>query len=716
MVLLADVINISDRSTDSVTKLPGISTFMPNIGANSFQCPPSNPSYISQSDSSFAELSKSQCDLSTDDIASVFAQTARVLSGFCPTALGSSFQGNKYGTTYSPIPIETASHHESFENNKKYKVASFKNTVPTNVCTDQTLAKDECVESASAGNQVTPSREHQLVRTKHDIETILTPTSTQRHPAAIQASDDVSSSVSTFRADVSKPTSDVLSLASLTSLASRFSGTQSLLGGHGGDAESKLDASTRSSPRVARPDYTAGVNSCSRRAATASVTTGASSSLAPRMLVDSLPRSKHAASAYPWLKAALARCSFDNIQHALQYGLCGAVNNAMRQSYSMTGRHPSSWMTPTPQMLQPRYDQLMTVGGFRYAHPQEASGSLSGLAGDGAMPSAADAVPINMQGVAPLVDARSLQAAMQEENLPNLLIQPNTAPVLAFAHSNERNGNAASLCLETNPLHHFPSPISSLQQAHARIVPYQDHAINRSHLLNTVLGSSFASSDNAQSAQLSSHPMVSQQTLPVFPQTTAAAATAAALVEQKRERSLSVEAKSTRLLDPLAVHHMSEWLKKHIDHPYPTQQEKKALAKRGNITVAQVSSWFANKRSRLGTSFGKNAKIIHCGTSSRHLSDKSASSVTQRHVKVAGGSDHTPVCARQLSGLGSGKENSASGSDSDHSAHVRFNDKNKHKRGLCEISPNVDVAMVSGDVRSNLFVGPDALIKRQKLL
>ena len=195
---------------------------------------------------------------------------------------------------------------------------------------------------------------------------------------------------------------------------------------------------------------------------------------------------------------------------------------------------------------------------------------------------------------------------------------------------------------------------------------------------------------------------------------------------QTRSRTQSFEIRQTRLLDPLAVYHMTQWLTSHMNHPYPTQEEKKHLAELGSITVAQVSSWFANKRSRLGTSFGKRAKLTNVTPSpSDHNSPtalqashsalyvKPAVSALDSDGKRSGG---TPPFLTQMGSLGSGKENSASGSDSDHSAHLRFKDA-RLKRGLREISPNVDVGYHrrTPSVASNLFSGPDSFIKRQKL-
>lgn len=43
---------------------------------------------------------------------------------------------------------------------------------------------------------------------------------------------------------------------------------------------------------------------------------------------------------------------------------------------------------------------------------------------------------------------------------------------------------------------------------------------------------------------------------------------------------------------------LEEWWNVHIDNPYPSEQEKELLSEKCNISVKQVSTWFANKRAR----------------------------------------------------------------------------------------------------------------------
>jgi hypothetical protein len=47
-----------------------------------------------------------------------------------------------------------------------------------------------------------------------------------------------------------------------------------------------------------------------------------------------------------------------------------------------------------------------------------------------------------------------------------------------------------------------------------------------------------------------------------------------------------------------AVELLNEWFESHINHPYPTTEEKQRLADDCGITTKQVNSWFCNRRNR----------------------------------------------------------------------------------------------------------------------
>ncbi|KMP03165.1 hypothetical protein CISG_07670 [Coccidioides immitis RMSCC 3703] len=59
-----------------------------------------------------------------------------------------------------------------------------------------------------------------------------------------------------------------------------------------------------------------------------------------------------------------------------------------------------------------------------------------------------------------------------------------------------------------------------------------------------------------------------------------------------------------------AVEVLKKWLKQNCRHPYPTKQEKAELAEQTELTVTQVSTWFANARRR-----GRHASADRCLTS-----------------------------------------------------------------------------------------------------
>ncbi|CAG2176169.1 unnamed protein product [Oppiella nova] len=44
---------------------------------------------------------------------------------------------------------------------------------------------------------------------------------------------------------------------------------------------------------------------------------------------------------------------------------------------------------------------------------------------------------------------------------------------------------------------------------------------------------------------------------------------------------------------------MRSWLFQHIVHPYPTEDEKRAIASQTNLTLLQVNNWFINARRRI---------------------------------------------------------------------------------------------------------------------
>ena len=51
-------------------------------------------------------------------------------------------------------------------------------------------------------------------------------------------------------------------------------------------------------------------------------------------------------------------------------------------------------------------------------------------------------------------------------------------------------------------------------------------------------------------------------------------------------------------LPELGIKVMTSWYERNMEHPYPTYETTKVLAKAGNITIEQVQKWFSNRRMR----------------------------------------------------------------------------------------------------------------------
>lgn len=70
--------------------------------------------------------------------------------------------------------------------------------------------------------------------------------------------------------------------------------------------------------------------------------------------------------------------------------------------------------------------------------------------------------------------------------------------------------------------------------------------------------------------------------------------------EEEEEEEVIVKKKKRRgnlPKDVTAV--LKGWLKDHLKHPYPTEEEKKELVKRTELSLNQISNWFINARRRL---------------------------------------------------------------------------------------------------------------------
>ena len=53
---------------------------------------------------------------------------------------------------------------------------------------------------------------------------------------------------------------------------------------------------------------------------------------------------------------------------------------------------------------------------------------------------------------------------------------------------------------------------------------------------------------------------------------------------------------------------LDQWFEEHTERPYPNKKQKEDLAKRCNITVKQITTWFNNKRYRSNCTKTKKGK------------------------------------------------------------------------------------------------------------
>ncbi|XP_021352393.1 pre-B-cell leukemia transcription factor 4-like [Mizuhopecten yessoensis] len=64
----------------------------------------------------------------------------------------------------------------------------------------------------------------------------------------------------------------------------------------------------------------------------------------------------------------------------------------------------------------------------------------------------------------------------------------------------------------------------------------------------------------------------------------------------------------SRQLNGRGVTIMCDWYEKHINNPYPSEEEKEKMARDGSLSLAQVKAWFANKRNRTSNTKPKKQK------------------------------------------------------------------------------------------------------------
>ena len=67
--------------------------------------------------------------------------------------------------------------------------------------------------------------------------------------------------------------------------------------------------------------------------------------------------------------------------------------------------------------------------------------------------------------------------------------------------------------------------------------------------------------------------------------------------------------KTRKLFSPDLVHQMERWYIDNFDHPYPSDEVVRHFARLGDISVAQVKKWMANKRVRSNNTLSFNHTI-----------------------------------------------------------------------------------------------------------
>jgi len=68
---------------------------------------------------------------------------------------------------------------------------------------------------------------------------------------------------------------------------------------------------------------------------------------------------------------------------------------------------------------------------------------------------------------------------------------------------------------------------------------------------------------------------------------------------KRRKSSNNLSASKRGVLPKSATSIMRSWLFQHIVHPYPTEDEKRAISQKTNLSLLQVNNWFINARRRI---------------------------------------------------------------------------------------------------------------------
>ncbi|MES1905052.1 MAG: hypothetical protein MHPSP_001566 [Paramarteilia canceri] len=82
--------------------------------------------------------------------------------------------------------------------------------------------------------------------------------------------------------------------------------------------------------------------------------------------------------------------------------------------------------------------------------------------------------------------------------------------------------------------------------------------------------------------------------------------------KSRNRKNRKTKMMNSRWLGEKATQILEEWYNKHIEHPYPTKEDRKELMKKTNLAQYRISAWFSNKRNRNNNTIPKNRmKLFH---------------------------------------------------------------------------------------------------------
>lgn len=113
------------------------------------------------------------------------------------------------------------------------------------------------------------------------------------------------------------------------------------------------------------------------------------------------------------------------------------------------------------------------------------------------------------------------------------------------------------------------------------------------------------------------------------------------LCSKRRKQSALLTSSSKRgVLPKSATSIMRSWLFQHIVHPYPTEDEKRAISQKTNLSLLQVNNWFINARRRI------LQPMLEASNP-----DLAANKKKKRHEMASDDHQHHPSQARQMSNI-----------------------------------------------------------------